>query len=155
MPFSALDVRLGDDYITVGPVAFIPRGKAVSDLIFILGAPSRSMALEYSVLHIYDHLGLRFWAKNGVVSEFQIVLETEDHYALPSQAFVGLLQYRGQVLIIPVPGSLFSEREIRDFVQDTDPLQYGVVTYDAKLPRLTYSATMSKRTGNLQYLSIV
>ena len=155
----ALDVRLAQDHITIGPVQLLPRGSTVSALTHALGQPDRILPMHHNntpinTLYIYDQIGIRFWAKDEIVSELQLVLETKESETFPVRAFVGPIEYRGQTLFPPVPSSFFTSGGLPGFVQDTDRLQYGTIVYEAKTPHLMYTVPISNLTGNTQYISI-
>ena len=157
--FAALDIRLADDYLTIGPVALVPRGSSVNEITRVLGPPDRILPMHYNnlfvnTLYLYDQLGIRFWAKAEVVSELQIVFETEERETFPVNSFVGPLQYKSYTLLPPVAGSTFMDNKLSGFVQDLERLQYDRVVYEAKTLKIKYTALVSKRTGDLQYLSI-
>lgn len=154
--FAAFDIRLTDDYITIGPVALIPRANKVDKLVQLLGPPERILELQYNnTVYIYDHAGIRFWAEAGVVGEFQLVLETEARDTFPTSPFVGPIEYRKRVVDTPIPGEMLNNGELPGFIQDTEHLQYGVIMYTAKMPLIAYTAIVSALTGNIKSISII
>ncbi len=158
-PFAALDIRLADDYITIGPVVLVPRGSTVSEVTRVLGAPDRILPLNHNnvlinTLYLYDNIGIRFWAKAEVVSELQVVFETEKRETFPANSFVGPLQYKNYVLLPPVPSSAFRSNKLIGFVQDLERLQYDRVVYEAKNTKIKYTALVNRITDNIQYISV-
>lgn len=156
---SLLSVRLAAAFVGVGGAQLQPRRSTVADLTAALGPPSRVLPLYYkevlqNTLYLYDELGIRFWAKNDVVTEWQLVLETKAADVFPKQAYTGALDYLGLALPVPLPGSLFATGQLPGFVLDTDAQQYGVTTYRRAGPPLTYKATLSRQTGNVATVSV-
>ncbi|MDQ2771452.1 MAG: hypothetical protein M3Y54_13250 [Bacteroidota bacterium] len=91
--FAALDIRLTEEYMTIGLVALIPRANKAEKLVPLLGPPNRIMDLQYNnTVYIYDQFGIRLWAEAGVVSELQLALETEARDTFPKSAFVGPIE---------------------------------------------------------------
>ena len=154
-----LDVHLTDEYVFIGPVPVLPRGNTVTNLIQVLGEPDRVLPMHYNnvlvnTLYLYDHLGIRFWAKGEQVSELQLVLETEARETFPIHSFTGQFEYKGYSLLPPVPGSLLASGELVGFEQDTDVLQYDRVVYIARTPQIKYTVLISNVTRNVKYVSI-
>ncbi len=154
-----LDIRLTDDSVSVGPVALVPRGSTVDNLVLALGKADRILPMQYdnvlvNTLYIYDQLGIRFWAKADVVSELQIILETEKRETFPTHSFIGSFEYKGRVLLPPVSGNIFTNGELAEFVQDNDSLQYDREVYVANTPLMKYTVLISNSTNSIKYISV-
>ena len=107
-----------------------------------------------NTLYIYDQLGIRFWAKADVVSELQIILETEKRETFPTHSFIGSFEYKGRVLLPPVSGNIFTNGELAEFVQDNDSLQYDREVYVANTPLMKYTVLISNSTNSIKYISV-
>ncbi|MDQ2771451.1 MAG: hypothetical protein M3Y54_13245 [Bacteroidota bacterium] len=154
-----IDIRLTDEYISVGPVAIVLRGSQVDTLVRVLGKADRILPITYNnalvnTLYIYDHFGIRFWAKGDIVSELQIVLETEKRETFPAYSFLGPLDYKGHIFLPPVSNNLLVNGDLNGFVQDTDRLQYNRQVYVDRTPLIKYTVLISNITNNVKYISI-
>ena len=154
-----IDIRLNDEYISVGPVALVLRGSPVDNLLHALGKADRILPIMYNnalvnTLYIYDHLGIRFWAKGDIVSELQIVFETEQRETFPTYSFIGPLDYKGNILLPPVSNNVLVSSDLTGFVQDTDKLQYNRQVYIDETPLVKYTVLISNDTSNVKYISI-
>lgn len=89
------------------------------------------------------------------MGELQFVLELEEGETLPTHSFVGPTQYCGKVLELPLSVNLLANGKLPGFVQDTDPLQYGMVVYKANFTVLTYSAITSSDKNLIKYYIII
>lgn len=156
---SMPSVSLAENVVTLGPVQLVPRLSRVEAVAAALGQPSRVLPLYYkevlqNTLYLYDELGIRFWAKNEVITEWQLVLETKAAEVFPTRAYTGPLAYQGQTLALPLPGSLLATGQLPGFQLDTDAKQYGITTYRSTGLPLTYVVTVSRLTPNVAIISV-
>jgi hypothetical protein len=154
-----LDIRLTEAGITIGPVLLVPCGSQVASLYQLLGVPDRILPMLYKELtinnlYLYDMLGVRFWAKQEVVSELQLVLETTPRETFPTQAFKGGIYYQNCLLPIPISGTVFQQGLLPGFVQNDDRLHYGQVVFEHKTATGKYVVLINSTTGNVEYISI-
>jgi hypothetical protein len=154
-----LDIRLTEAGITIGPVLLVPYGSQVASLYQLLGAPDRILPMFYKEqpinnLYLYDMLGIRFWAKQEVVSELQLVLETTPRETFPTKAFKGGIYYQNRLLPILISGTVSQQGLLPGFIQNDDRLQYGQVVFEHKTATSKYVVLISSTTGNVEYISI-
>jgi hypothetical protein len=157
---ATLTIQLAEECIFIGATRILPKGRPLGDLTQLLGPVSRVLPLYHkdvlqSMLHIYDQLGLRFWAHAGMIREVQVVLETEERAVFPVHGFSGELVYRGQPVPLPMPGSLLTSGQLAGFVRDDDAARWSMTAYEAQLPQLRYYAIVHSITGNVKSISII
>ncbi len=133
------------------------RNCPVKDLLGALGPPTRCREMSAtSTLYLYDQLGLRFWADPviSLVSELQLVLETQSRPVFPTESFAGPLSYQGQPLTLPVPASQLAQGKWPGFRPNVDYQKYAWSVYELHTPCLCYTAFISRTTDNVEWLSI-
>lgn len=158
MTSYSLDIQLAAEYVSIGFVPVLPRDTTAASLIQVLGEADRILPMQHNnvlvnTLYLYDHLGIRFWAKGELVSELQLVLETEKCETFPASSFAGSFECNSYSLLPPVPGTKLASGELGGFIQDTGALQYDRVVYVAQTPQIKYTAVLNNNTGNIKYIS--
>lgn len=122
-PFAVLNDKTVD-WQQVNPELFLKR----------LSAPSRTVELKMGMtLYILDSLGIRFWTKNGKVTQAQAVLVKEgkdfEDPKFPESTFDGQIQLNDTPIAQPLLLEHIRGQEGVRVEKDTDSLQYGLNIY--------------------------
>jgi hypothetical protein len=110
-----------------------------SAFLAIINANYRKIELDNdSIVYIYDDLGIKFWEKENVVTEFQIALDKSVNEYMPQQAYQGELSYKNK----PIVDIRFLNHLTafdKNLEKDMDNFRFGMNTYKSFNPKQNIS----------------